>query len=404
MSFSVAEVRRQFPILERKVHGHPLVYLDSAATALKPLEVIRRISEYSTLETANVHRGAHTLSDEATQTFEDSRVAIAKFLNADPEEIIYVRNTTEGVNLVAQSWGATLGSSDRILLTEMEHHGNVVPWQLLGESKGVGVDVVRIADDGSLDMDDLDRKLKAPVKLFAVTGCSNALGSFTDLKAITKLARSRGIRVLVDAAQLVSQKPIDVRDLDVDFLAFSGHKLFGPTGIGALYVKRALLKDMPPWQGGGSMISSVTFAKTTYNEGPFRFEAGTPHIEGAVGLKAAIEWFSGFNFSEVQAHEKSLLTRATQGLKQIDGVVVYADVVEKGAILSFNLKGAHHSDVGQILDQQGVAVRAGHHCAQPLMARLGVPGTVRASFSLYNDDGDVDRLLAAVKKAKELLV
>lgn len=397
-------VRAQFPILEREFNGHKLVYLDSAATTLKPLEVVERIAKYYTFESANVHRGAHALSDEATRAFEAARGRAASFIGAQADEIVFVRNTTEAVNLAANTWGvANLETGDRILVTELEHHGNIVPWQMLAEKKGLSVDAVRIHDDGSLDMEDLDRRLKAPVKLFAFTGCSNSLGTMPDVKKIAALARSRGILTLVDAAQLVSQATIDVRELGVDFLAYSGHKLFGPTGIGVLFARGELLREMPPWQGGGSMISKVTLKGTTYHDAPFRFEAGTPHIEGTIGLHAAIDWFTRLDIGDVREHEQGLLKKATEGLRAIDGVVLYGDLPVKGAILSFNLKGVHHSDVAQIMDQQGVAVRAGHHCTQPLMERMGVPGTVRASFSVYNNEDDVDRLIQAVRKAKEIL-
>lgn len=398
-------VRSEFPALERSFHGRKLVYLDSAATTLKPKSVVARISDYYLNESANVHRGAHALSDEATRNFEIARERTAAMIGATPDEIVFTRNTTEAVNLVAQSWAqANLTTGDEILVTELEHHANIVPWQLVAERKGLKVRAVRIHDSGELDPEDLEKKLRAPVKLLAITGCSNSLGVFTDLKDIIRRARREGVRVLVDAAQLISQRPIDVKELDADFLAWSGHKLFGPTGIGVLYGKESLLREMPPWQGGGSMISRVTFEKTTYNESPFRFEAGTPHIEGVIGLDACIRFFQGLGFDRVRAWEEGLLKAATEGLREIEGVRIYADLPDKGAILSFNLKGAHHSDVGQILDQQGVAVRAGHHCTQPLMDRLGVPGTVRASFSVYNDFNDVDRFLTAVRKAKELLL
>lgn len=400
---SFAEIRNQFPILNREFNGHPLVYLDTAATSLKPVDVVTRIADYYTYQSANVHRGAYGLSDEATRAFEAARGKVASFINAKAEEIIFVRNTTEAINLAAMSWGEKeLETGDHVLITEMEHHANIVPWQLVAEDKGVKIDHTRIHNDGSLDEEELDRKLKAPVKLLAITGCSNALGTFTNLKSIIATAHKRGIRVLVDAAQLVSQRKVDVVDLDADFLAFSGHKIFGPTGIGVLYAKSDLLKEMPPWQGGGSMISKVTFQKTTYNEAPFRFEAGTPHIEGTVGLHAALDWFTALDLVAVKAHEQSLLKQATTGLREL-GATIYADLPEKGAIVSFNLKGTHPSDVAQILDQKGIAVRAGHHCCQPLMERLGVPGTVRASFSVYNNADDVTRLLAAVQTAKELL-
>lgn len=397
-------VREQFPILKREFRGHPLVYLDSGATTIKPQLVVQRIADYYLNESANVHRGAYALSDEATQTFESARARVASFLGALPEEIVFVRGTTEGINLVAFSWAdEVLKAGDEILITEMEHHANIVPWQILAERKGLKVSAVRIHDDGRLDEEDLDRKLGGRVKLLALTGCSNTLGTLTSLEKIIPQAHARGIKVLVDAAQLVSQQPIQVKELGVDFLVFSGHKLFGPTGIGVVYAPSAILQSMPPWQGGGSMIARVTLEKTTFNDPPFRFEAGTPHIEGAVGLHAAIDWFTALGAQAVRTHEMALLRRATEGLKEMGGVKVYADLPDKGAILSFNLEGSHHSDVSQILDQQGVAVRAGHHCTQPLMQRLGVPGTIRASFSVYNNDDDVTALLAAVKKAKELL-
>lgn len=399
------DIRAQFPILRRQFHGQSLVYLDSAATTLKPVSVVRRISDYYLNESANVHRGAHSLSDEATRHFEQARETIATWMGAESDQIVFTRNTTEAINLVAFSWAEkNLKSGDEILLTELEHHGNIVPWQLLAERKGLKIRVARILDSGELDERDLESKLKSPVRLLAITGCSNALGTLIELKSVIERAHANGIKVLVDAAQLISQQPIDVRDLNADFVAWSGHKIFGPTGIGVLYAKSELLKEMPPWQGGGSMISRVTFAKTTFNEPPFRFEAGTPHIEGVIGLEAALHFFAKIGFDRVHAWEERLLRAATEGLKEIPGVVIYGDLQKKGAILSFNLQGAHHSDVAQIMDQKGVAVRAGHHCTQPLMDRLGVPGTVRASFSIYNDLHDVDRFLQAVRKAKDLLL
>lgn len=400
-----ADIRRQFPILEKSFQGRPLIYLDSAATTLKPRSVVQRISDYYLYESANVHRGAYALSDLATQNFEAARKTVARFIGAGEDEIIFVRNATEAVNLVAGSWGeAQLKSGDQILVTELEHHANIVPWQILSERKALQTLAVRILDNGLLDMEDLEKKLRPPVRLMAVTGCSNALGTWTDLPALIAKAHAQGILVLVDAAQMISQKPVDVRQLGADFLVFSGHKIFGPTGIGVLWARRELLEKMPPWQGGGSMISQVSFEKTTYNDAPFRFEAGTPHIEGAIGLHAALDFFSGIGFPDVKSWERGLLAKATEGLREIANVQIYADVSDKAAIVSFNLRGAHHSDVAQILDQQGIAVRAGHHCCQPLMKRLGVPGTVRASFSIYNDDSDVEAFLKSVRKAQELLL
>lgn len=400
-----AQIRKDFPILKREFRGRPLVYLDSAATSLKPDPVVQRIADYYRLETANVHRGAYALSDEATQNFEAGRRIVASFLGAKMEEIVFTRNTTEAINLVAFSWGEKyLRKGDRILVSEMEHHANIVPWQLLAERIGAVVEPVAITDEGFLDEEDFARKLREPVKLVAITGCSNTLGTYVELRHIITEAHRIGAKVLVDAAQMATQVAVDVKKLDADFVAVSGHKLFGPTGIGALYAKPEILADMPPWQGGGSMIVRVDFAGTTYNEPPYRFEAGTPHIEGAVGWGAGLAYFTKVGIEDAAGWKHGLLERATAGLREIDGVKLYADVPEKGAIISFNLEGVHPSDVGQILDQAGVAVRAGHHCCQPLMKRLGVPGTVRASFSIYNDFSDVEVLLGAVRKARELLL
>lgn len=399
-----AKVREQFPALKREFRGKRMVYLDTAATALKPEVVSKRINDYYRLESANVHRGAYALSDEATRNFEAARIRVAKFINALPEEIVFTRNTTESINLVASSWGeSNLKAGDSILITQMEHHANIVPWQLLAEKVGANIQAVGLRADHSLDEEVLLSKLKAPVKLLSLTGCSNTLGVLPNLKKIIEVAHAQGILVLVDAAQLITQEAVDVRALGADFLVFSGHKVFGPTGIGILFGKHEILKSMPPYQGGGSMISQVSIEKTTFNDVPFRFEAGTPHLEGAIGLAAAIDFFAELGFDRVHSWENHLLKKATEGLRQIPGITIYADVPEKAAILSFNLKGAHPSDVGQILDQQGVAVRAGHHCTQPLMAYLKVPGTVRASFSIYNNEDDVELFLQAVRKAQELL-
>ena len=345
-----AKVREQFPALKREFHQRPFVYLDTAATALKPEIVAKRINDYYRLETANVHRGAYALSDEATRNFEAARTRVAKFLNASPEEIVFTRNTTESINLVASSWGVSqLKAGDSILITQMEHHANIVPWQLLAERKGASVLAAGLRADQSLDEEDLLSKLKAPVKILSITGCSNTLGVMPNLEKIIRAAHAKKILVMVDAAQLVSQKAVDVRALDADFLVFSGHKLFGPTGIGILYGKHEILKAMPPYQGGGSMIAQVTLEKTTYNEVPFRFEAGTPHLEGAIGLAASIDFLSEIGLGRVHEWENHLLKLATEGLRKIPGVRIYADVPEKAAILSFNLRGAHPSDVGQIL-------------------------------------------------------
>lgn len=401
-----AKVRADFPALTQKFHGKELVYLDSAATTLKPQQVVDRIAKFYLYESANVHRGAHSLSDLATTHFENARKGIADFIgSATTEEIVFVRGTTEGINLVAQTYGATqLKSGDQILITEMEHHANIVPWQMFAEKTGAQVIAVKVLDNGELDLEDYKNKLSKKTKIVAFTACSNTLGTVNDAKLLTKLAHEVGAKVLIDGAQIVSQTAVNVQDIGCDFFVFSAHKLFGPFGFGVLYGKREILDQMPPYQGGGSMIAQVTFEKTTYNDVPFRFEAGTPHVEGAIGLHAAIDYVKAIGFNAIHEWEMGILNSATQKLKEIPGLVVVGEAANKGALISFNLKGAHHSDVGQILDQAGVAVRAGHHCTQPLMARWGVPGTVRASFSIYNNHNDVDTLIKAVIKARELLL
>ncbi len=401
-----SSVRNEFPALNQKVHGKTLRYLDSAATTLKPKAVVDRISHFYSYETSNVHRGAHYLGDVATQAFEAARQKVAEFLHAKQiEEIVFVRGTTEGVNLVAHSWGLTnLKDGDEILITEMEHHGNIVPWQMVAEKVGAKVLAAKILDNGELDLEDFKKKLSAKTKMVAFTACSNVLGTNNDMALLTKLAHEVGAKVLIDGAQIVSQSSVDVQKIDCDFFVFSAHKLFGPFGFGVLYGKKEILDQMPPYQGGGSMIAKVTVDKTTFNEVPFRFEAGTPHVEGAIGLHAAIDFMEKIGFEKIHAYEMELLKEATAKLEMIPDLKIFGTAPNKGPIISFNLKGTHHSDVGQILDQEGVAVRAGHHCTQPLMARLGIPGTVRASFSVYNNREDIDALVKAVAKAREMLL
>lgn len=401
-----ASVRNEFPALTQKVHGKKLAYLDSAATTLKPQSVIDRITQFYSFETSNVHRGAHYLGDVATQAFESARHKVAEFLGArQTEEIIFVRGTTEGVNLVANSWGGThLKEGDEILITEMEHHGNIVPWQMVAERVGAKVLAAKVLDNGELDLEDFKAKLSKKTKMVAFTACSNVLGTNTDMTLLTKLAHEVGAKVLIDGAQIVSQTKVDVKTIDCDFFVFSAHKLFGPFGQGVVYGKREILDGMSPYQGGGSMIAKVTVEKTTYNDVPFRFEAGTPHVEGAVGLHAAIDFVERIGFENIHSYEMELLKEATAKLQAIPDLRIFGTAPNKGPIISFNLKGAHHSDVGQILDQEGVAVRAGHHCTQPLMARFGIPGTVRASFSVYNNHEDIDALVKAVVKAREMLL
>lgn len=401
-----AEVRKDFPALNQKVHGKDLIYLDSAATALKPQSVVDRIAKFYLYESSNVHRGAHSLADVATQHFEAARQKIAKFIGAgSSEEIVFVRGTTEGVNLVAQTYGLShLKAGDEILITEMEHHANIVPWQMVAERCGAKVVAAGILENGELDLEDYKKKLNSRTKIVAFTACSNTLGTVNDSKLLTKLAHEVGAKVFVDGAQIVSLEPVNVQDIDCDFFVFSAHKIFGPFGFGALYGKKEILQEMPPYQGGGSMISKVTIEKTTYNEAPFRFEAGTPHIEGAIGLHAALDYVESIGLDKIHKWETELLNQATARLLEIPDLKIYGTAPNKAPLISFNLKGAHHSDVGQILDQAGVAVRAGHHCTQPLMARLGVPGTVRASISVYNNHDDIEALVKAVVKARELLL
>lgn len=398
-------LRSQFPALEQKVYGKRLAYLDSAATTLKPRVLADRMHQYYLYESANVHRGAHYLADQGTKHFEESRDCMARFINApSTDEIIFVKGTTEGINLVAHSYaGEFLKAGDEILITDLEHHANIVPWQLIAKKNKLNLKVVRGLESGELDLEDFRKKLEGSVKLVALTGCSNTLGYRPPIKELIEWSHAKGAKVLIDAAQLVTQKKIDVQDLDCDFLVFSGHKIFGPTGIGVLYGKKELLQKMPPYQGGGSMISEVCFPETTFNDVPFRFEAGTPHIAGVIGLKTAVDFFSAIDLKRVAEWEDQLLHEAQKKLGEIPGISLYGMAADKGPIISFNLKGLHHSDVSNIIDREGVAVRAGHHCTQPLMSKMGISGTLRASFSIYNNMQDVDQLIFAVKKAQEML-
>lgn len=401
-----SKVRSQFPALTQKVRARDLVYLDSGATTLKPQSVIDRITHFYSYETSNVHRGAHYLGDVATGHFETARAKIAKFIGAkNTEEVIFTKGTTESVNFIAQTYGlANLKAGDEILISIMEHHANIVPWQMVAERVGAKVVAANITAEGLLDVDDFKSKLSSKTKIVAITACSNVLGTLVDVGQICKLAKTVGAVTVIDGAQIVSQAPVNVAEMDCDFFVFSAHKLFGPFGFGVVYGKKSLLEKMPPYQGGGSMISKVTIEKTTFNDIPMRFEAGTPHVEGAIGTQAAIEFVEAIGFDKIHKHEMDLLKYATEKLKQIPDLVIYGDTEHKLATISFNIKGAHHSDVAQIIDQQGVAVRAGHHCAQPLMGVLGVPGTIRASFSVYNNYADVDTLVNAVAKAREMLL
>ncbi len=403
-ALDVAKLRADFPILAERMRGKPLVYLDNAATSQKPRAVLDAIARYYATENANVHRGVYQLSEHATALYEGAREKARAFLNArEAREIIFVRGTTEGINLVASSWGrAHLAAGDEILVTAMEHHSNIVPWQLIAEERGARLRVIPMDERGALCVDEIPKLLGPKTKLVALVHVSNSLGTINPVKEIVALAHARGIPVLVDGAQRAPHGPIDVQDLDADFYTISSHKMFGPTGFGVLYGKAALLDAMPPYQGGGDMIRSVTFEKTTYAPLPAKFEAGTPHIAGAVGFGAAIDYLGALDWEKVAAHEADLLAYASASLAAIPGVRLVGTAPHKASVVSFVLDGVHAHDVGTIVDQEGVAIRTGHHCTQPVMDFFGVPATARASFAFYNTRGDVDALVAAVKKVREV--
>jgi len=403
-AYDVARVRADFPILAEKIYGHPLVFLDSAASAQKPSQVIEAVKHCYEHEYANIHRGVYALSQRATESFEAARDTVRAFLNAaESREIIFVRGGTEAINLVADAYGrANLGPGDEIILSHMEHHSNIVPWQMLRAERGVVLRIAPIDDDGNFLMDEFEKLLGPRTRLVAMTHASNALGTVVDVKQVARLAHAHGALLLVDGCQGVVHLEVDVQDIDCDFYVFSGHKLYGPSGIGALYGKAALLEDMRPYQGGGEMIRTVTFEKTEYNVIPHKFEAGTPNIAGAIGLGAAIDYVTGLGIQRIAAHEHELLTYATEKLSEFNSVRLYGTARDKAAILSFAIEGVHPHDVGTILDRQGIAVRAGHHCAQPVMDRFGVAATVRASFGLYNTTEDADALCAGIAKVMEL--
>ncbi len=403
-TFNVDKLRKEFPILKQKVHGKTLVYLDNAATTQKPKAVIQTLERYYEGYNSNIHRGLHLLSEKATAAYEGVREKAAKFLNAaDPKEIIFTKGTTDGINLVAQSWGRkNLAQDDEVILTQMEHHSNIVPWQLICDEKKAHVKVAPITDEGELVMEELFRLFSPKTKLLALTHVSNALGTVNPIKEIVKFAHERGVKVLVDGAQAVSHMSLDVRDLDCDFYALSGHKLYGPTGVGILYGKYALLEAMPPYQGGGDMISSVTFEKTLFKKPPYRFEAGTPNIAGVIGLGAALDFVTAIGLGNIAVHEQDLLNYGTKKLQEIPGLKLVGTAPHKAGVLSFTLGEIHPHDIGTILDRQGVAIRAGHHCAQPVMERYGIPATARASLALYNTRSEIDALAKAVKKVIEM--
>jgi cysteine desulfurase/selenocysteine lyase len=403
---NIEQIRADFPILHQEVNGKPLVYLDNGATTQKPQVVIDAIADYYRTTNSNVHRGAHTLSDQATQLFEDARKTLQAFLNAEKsEEIIWTRGTTESINLVAQTWvRSNVKAGDEIIISGMEHHSNIVPWQMVCEQTGATLKVIPVLDDGSLDYDAYLKLLSDKTKFVSVVHVSNALGTLNPVEDIIREAHKVGAKTLIDGAQAIAHWDIDVQALDCDFYAFSGHKLFGPTGLGVLYGKEALLNAMPPYQGGGEMILHVSFEKTTYNVLPYKFEAGTPNIAGAIGMAAAVNYLKSLDRVALAQHEDALLARANELAAQTDGIRLIGTSDKKASVFSFLIEGAHPHDVGTLLDQQGIAVRTGHHCAMPVMEQFEIPGTVRASFTFYNTLEEVDALFKAIEKVKMFLL
>lgn len=402
----VKEIRKQFPILGRMVKGKPLVYFDNAATSQKPQSVIDALSHYYSYYNANIHRGIHTLAEEATLAYEDTRFAVQAFIGAAAaDEIIFTRGTTEAINLVAYAWGRqNISAGDEIIISGMEHHSNIVPWQILCEEKNAVLKVIPVKDNGELDMEAYKELLSGKTKMVAVVHVSNSLGTVNPVKEIIAAAHEAGARVLIDGAQSAVHLEIDVQDLDCDFFAFSGHKVYGPTGIGALYGKRELLENMPVFQGGGEMIREVTFEKSSYNDLPYKYEAGTPNIADTIALKTALDFTTQIGKEEIRKHETGLLTYATAGLKDIPGLTIIGQASNKVNLVSFVVEGVHPQDIGVLLDNMGIAVRTGHHCTQPLMRRFGIPGTVRASFALYNQQEEIDVLISGLRKTIKMLV
>jgi len=403
-NFDIQKIRNDFPILRQKVHGKPLVYLDNAATSQKPQQVIDRIQRYYTMENSNINRGVHYLSEEVTREYEEARLKVRSFLNArSANEIVFVRGATEAINLIAHTFArARLGKGDEILISAMEHHANIVPWQLLGSLTGCILRVAPISDRGELLMDRFREAITPRTKLISITHISNVLGTIVPVKEIVRIGHQHGIPVVVDGAQSAPHMRVDMQELDCDFFAFSGHKMFGPTGIGVLYGKEHLLNEMPPYQGGGDMIASVTFEKTTFRQAPQKFEAGTPHVEGVIGLGAAIDYVNAIGWEGIHHQEQDLLEYATKRLHEMKGLRILGEADQKAAVISFLMTDVHAHDVGTILDSEGVAVRVGHHCAMPLMQRLGVPATARISLAFYNTRDDVDRLIQALHKVREV--
>lgn len=404
-TYDVDKIRADFPALHQTIHGHPLAYLDNGASAQKPRAVIEALAEFYANDYANVHRAVHTLGERATRAYESAREKIRRFINArSTSEVLFVRGTTEAINLVAQSYGRNkLRSGDEIILTHMEHHSNIVPWQILREQSGIELKIVPINDEGELMLEQFEELLGPRTRLVTLNHLSNALGTINPVRKIIERAHASNVPVLLDGAQAVPHLSVDVQALDCDFYAFSGHKLYGPTGIGVLYGKEALLDEMPPYQGGGEMIRYVTFEKTEYADLPCKFEAGTPNIAGAVGLGAAVDYLQTVGLEAVATHEQDVLDYATARASELPGLRIIGTARDKASILSFEVAGVHPHDIGTILDHQGVAIRAGHHCAMPVMRRFGVPATARASFGMYNTRAEVDRLIAAISKTREII-
>jgi cysteine desulfurase / selenocysteine lyase len=400
----VSKARQDFPALHQMVHGQPLAYLDNAATSQKPHSVMEAMTRFYCEDCANIHRGVHALSERATECYECSRIKLQRFLNArESAEIIFLRGTTEAVNLVAQTYGRKfISSGDEIIISEMEHHSNIVPWQILCEFTGGKLRVVPINDAGELLLDEYEKLLGPRTKLVSMAHISNALGTVNPVKEIIAMAHAHKVPVLIDGAQAAAHCKVDVQELGADFYAFSGHKLYGPTGIGVLYGRREMLEKLPPWQGGGDMINSVTFERTTYNKLPYKYEAGTPNIEGAIGLGAALDYIERLGLENITNYERQLLDYATEQVSAIPGVRIIGTAREKSGVISFLVGDIHPHDIGTILDQQGIAIRAGHHCAQPVMKRFGIPATARASFAFYNTREEVDRLVAGIEKVREV--
>lgn len=400
ISFDVHKIREDFPILKTKVRGKPIIYFDNAATTQKPLQVIERIRKFYEEENSNVHRGVHFLSEIATREYELARETIRKFINAESsEEIIFTKGTTEAINLIANSFGKTfINENDEIIISEMEHHSNIVPWQLMREERKAIINVIPFDDNGELILDDFEKMFNEKTKLVSIVHISNSLGTINPIKKIIEIAHSFAVPVLIDGAQSIMHSRIDVQDLGCDFFVFSGHKIYGPTGIGVLYGKRYLLEQMKPYQGGGDMIRSVTFQKTTYNELPYKFEAGTPNIEGAIGLKASIDYLTNIGIEQIASYENQLLNYATEKISEIPQLKIIGTAKEKGPIVSFILENIHPHDIGTILDYEGIAVRTGHHCTQPVMQHFNIPATTRASFSFYNTKEEIDLLIQGIQK------